>query len=86
MRAAAYRDLAITYTNGGAVKLSDIARVTDSTEDIRQAGWANGKPAIVLLVFKQPGANVVGTVDRVTAVLPRLQASIPPAIHMADYA
>ena len=83
MKAAAYRDLAITYRNGGAVKLSDIARVTDSTEDIRQAGWANGKPAIVLLVFKQPGANVVGTVDRVTAVLPRLQAAIPPAIHMA---
>jgi multidrug efflux pump len=83
MKAVDYQDLVIAFRNGGAVKLTDIGNVSDSIEDIRQAGWANGKPAIVLLVFKQPGANVVETVDRVKAVLPRLQAAIPPAIHMA---
>jgi multidrug efflux pump len=83
MTAAKYAPLVIAYQNGGAVKLSDVARVSDSVEDIRTAGWANGKPAIVLLVFKQPGANVVETVDRVYKVLPRLQAAIPPSVHLA---
>jgi hydrophobe/amphiphile efflux-1 (HAE1) family protein len=83
MKAAAYAPLVIAYQNGGAVKLSDVARVTDSVEDIRTAGWANGKAAIVLLVFRQPGANVVETVDRVYKVLPRLQAAVPPALHLA---
>jgi len=83
MHAADYGPLVVSYSNGGAVKLSDVATVSDSVEDIRTAGWANGKPAIVLLIFKQPGANVVDTVDRIKAVLPRLQASIPPAIHLA---
>jgi multidrug efflux pump len=82
MRAADYEPLVVAYRNGGAVKLTDIARISDSVEDIRTAGWANGKPAIVLLIFKQPGANVVDTVDRINAVLPRLQASIPPSIHL----
>ncbi len=83
MKAAQYAPLVISYQNGGAVKLSDVASVTDSVEDIRTAGWANGKPAIVLLVFKQPGANVVETVDRIYKVLPRLQAAVPPALHLA---
>jgi len=83
MKAAQYAPLVIAYQNGAAVKLSDVARVTDSIEDIRTAGWANGKPAIVMLVFKQPGANVVETVDRVYKVLPRLQAAVPPSLHVA---
>ncbi len=83
MHASDYEPLVLAYKNGGAIKLSDVATVSDSVEDIRTAGWANGKPAIVLLIFKQPGANVVETVDRIRAVLPRLQASIPPAIHLA---
>jgi multidrug efflux pump len=83
MKAADYAPLVIAYQNGGAVKLSDVARVTDSIEDIRTAGWANGKPAIVMLIFKQPGANVVETVDRVYKVLPRLQAAVPPSLHLA---
>jgi multidrug efflux pump len=83
MHASDYGPLVVSYSNGGAVKLSDVATVADSVEDIRTAGWANGKPAIVLLIFKQPGANVVDTVDRIKDVLPRLQASIPPAIHLA---
>ena len=57
--------------------------MTDSVEDIRTAGWANGKPAIVMLIFKQPGANIVETVDRIITLLPRLQASIPPSMHLA---
>jgi len=83
MKARDYAPLVIAYKNGGAVKLSDVARVTDSIEDIRTAGWANGKPAIVMLIFKQPGANVVETVDRVYKVLPRLQAAVPPSLHLA---
>ena len=83
MKAKDYAPLVVAYRNGGAVKLSDIARVTDSIEDIRTAGWANGKPAIVMLIFKQPGANVVETVDRVYKVLPRLQAAVPPRLHLA---
>jgi multidrug efflux pump len=83
MKAKDYAPLVVAYKNGGAVKLSDIARVTDSIEDIRTAGWANGKPAIVMLIFKQPGANVVETVDRVYKVLPRLQAAVPPSLHLA---
>jgi multidrug efflux pump len=83
MHASDYAPLVVTYNNNGAVKLSDVATLSDSVEDIRTAGWANGKPAIVLLIFKQPGANVVETVDRIYSVLPRLQASIPPAIHLA---
>ncbi len=83
MHASDYDPLVVAYKNGGAVKLSDVATISDSVEDIRTAGWANGKPAIVLLIFKQPGANVVDTVNRINAVMPRLQASIPPAIHLA---
>jgi multidrug efflux pump len=82
MHAADYEPLVVAFQHGGAIQLSDIAKISDSVEDIRTAGWANGKPAIVLLIFKQPGANVVETVDRIRAVLPRLQASIPPSIHL----
>ncbi len=83
MKAKDYAPLVIAYQNGGAIKLSDVARVTDSVEDIRTFGWANGKQAIVMLIFKQPGANVVETVDRVYKVLPRLQAAVPPSLHLA---
>jgi multidrug efflux pump len=83
MRAAEYEPLVVAYRHGAAVRLSDIATVTDSVEDVRTAGFANGKPAIVLLVFRQPKANVIETCDLIHAALPQLQASIPPAIHMA---
>jgi multidrug efflux pump len=82
MKASDYQPLVVTYRNGGAVKLTDIGRITDSVEDIRTFGWVNGKLGIVLFVFKQPGANVVETVGRIRAVLPRLQAAIPPSIHL----
>jgi multidrug efflux pump len=83
LHAAEYRPLVIHYQNGAPVRLSDVARVTDSVEDIRTGGLSNGKPAILIIVFRQPGANIIATVDRVRALLPQLQASIPPAIHLS---
>ncbi len=68
--------------NGATVRLEDVAEVTDSVEDRRNAGLANGEPAVSLFVFKQPDANIIDIVDRVRAVLPSLRASIPPAIHL----
>jgi multidrug efflux pump len=81
-KAAEYRPLIVSYHQGSAVRLSDIAAVTDSVEDIRSGGLSNGKPAVLLIIFRQPGANVIATVDRIRAVLPQLQASISPAINM----
>ncbi len=82
LKAAEYRPLIISFQNGAAVRLSDIANVTDSVEDIRTAGLANGKPAIIIIVSRQPGANIIATVDGVRAVLPQLRASIPPTISL----
>jgi multidrug efflux pump len=78
-----YKPLIVAYTNTGAVlRLSDVATVTDSVEDVRNAGLANGKPAVLLILFKQPGANIIETVDNVKAMMPELQASISPAINL----
>ncbi|HML16470.1 MAG TPA: efflux RND transporter permease subunit, partial [Bryobacteraceae bacterium] len=82
MKASEYLPLVVAYQHGAPVKLSDIATVTDSIEDIRTAGFANGKPGIVLLVFRQPRANIVETCDLIKAALPQLEASVPPAIHI----
>jgi multidrug efflux pump len=78
-----YRPLVIAYRNGAAVPLSDVAAVTDSVEDIRTLGLVNGKPAVPIIIFRQPGANIIATADRVRALLPTLQASISPAIDMS---
>jgi multidrug efflux pump len=83
LKAKDYQRLVISYKNGGAVQLGDIANVTDSVEDIRTRGISNGKPAILVIVFRQPGANIIQTVDRVLALLPQLQASIPPTITLS---
>ena len=77
-----YAPLIITYRNNSPVRISDVAEVIESVEDVRNAGMANGKPAVLLVVFKQPGANVISTVDKVRAQLPRLKESIPAAIDM----
>ncbi len=82
LKAAEYQPLIVHYRNGAAVRLSDIATVTDSVEDIRTGGLSNGKPAVLIIVFRQPGANIIATVDRVRALLPQLQASIPPTIKL----
>ena len=81
-KAYQYKPLIITYRNGAAVKLSDLGDVEDSVEDIKNAGLANGKPSVLLIVFKQPGMNIIETVDRVYSLIPQLKASIPAAIDM----
>ena len=83
LTAAEYQPLIIHYSNGTGVRLSDVAAVTDSVEDIRTGGLSNGKPAVLIIVFRQPGANIIQTVDRVQALLPQLQASIPPTIALS---
>jgi multidrug efflux pump len=83
LKAAEYEPLVIRYREGAALRLGDVARVTDSVEDIRTAGLSNGKPAIIIIIFRQPGANIIETVDRVRALLPQFQASIPPTIKLS---
>ncbi|QHN03849.1 multidrug transporter subunit MdtC [Granulicella sp. WH15] len=81
-KAAAYRPLVIGYHNGGAVRLEDVADVVDSQQTIRQAGFLNGKPSVNMIIFRQPGANIITTVDAVKAALPSLQATIPTGQHL----
>ncbi|HJT06903.1 MAG TPA: efflux RND transporter permease subunit [Stellaceae bacterium] len=80
--AAQYRSLVVAYRNGSTVRLSDIAEVADSVENLRNAGLANGKPSVLLILYRQPGANIIDTVDRVLALLPQLKASIPSDIDI----
>jgi multidrug efflux pump len=84
MEANKYQDVIVAYNtqNGAAVRLGDVADVQDAVEDIHNVGLANGKPAVLIIVFRQPGANIIDTVDRIRAEMPRLQASISPAIHL----
>src|SRR5277367_3114529 len=77
-----YRGIIIAYHNGAPVRVGDVATVQDSVEDIRTAGLENGKPCIVLQVYRQPGANIVGTVHRIRDAFPALQASIPASIEL----
>ncbi len=80
--AADYRNLVIAYRNNAAVHLSDVAAVTNSVENINNAGQFNGKPAVLVVLHPSPSANVIQTVDQVKAMLPRLQAALPPSIQM----
>jgi multidrug efflux pump len=75
-----YQPLVIGYNNGSAVRLSDIAQVTDSVQNIRAAGYLNGKRAVMLIIFRQPGANIIKTVDGIRAQLPYIKASMPVGI------
>ena len=77
-----YRSLIVAYRSGAPVRLSDVAEVENSVENIRNAGLANGKQAVLVILRRQPGANIIDTVDRVRALLPQLQASISPAIDI----
>jgi multidrug efflux pump len=76
-RAVDYQPLVIGYSNGSAVRLSDIAQVTNSVQNVRAAGYLNGKRAVMLIIFRQPGANIIQTVDAIRAQLPYIKASIP---------
>jgi len=75
-----YEPLIIGYKNGAAIRLSDVAEVTEGQSNIRNAGYLNGVPSITVLIFRQPGANIIGTVNRVIAELPSIEASIPQGI------
>ncbi|HWC58720.1 MAG TPA: multidrug efflux RND transporter permease subunit [Verrucomicrobiae bacterium] len=82
LKAVDYRPLIVSYRRGAAVKLEDVANVQDSVENIRTAGFLNGKPSIPLIVFRQPGANIIETVDRIKEALPSLGASLPSGINL----
>jgi multidrug efflux pump len=82
LKAVDYRPLIVGYSNGAAIRLSDVANVQDSVENLRSAGLANGKPCALVIIFRQPGANIIDTVDSVRAALPQLKASIPSAIDL----
>ena len=75
-----YKPLVVGYSHGAAVRLSDVAQVTDSVQNIRAAGYLNGKRAVTVIIFRQPGANIIATVDRIRAQLPFIKASIPLGI------
>ena len=76
-RAKDYLSLVVAYRNGNAVRLTDVATVKDSVEDLRNLGLADGKPAVLVIVYREPGANIIDTVDRVMEALPTLGASLP---------
>ncbi|MDI4236081.1 efflux RND transporter permease subunit [Bradyrhizobium sp. Arg237L] len=77
-----YKSMVIAYRNGAAVHLSDVGEVTDSVENLRNAGLANGKPAVLIILYRQPNANIISTVDLVKALMPQLRASVSPAIDI----
>ncbi|MFY9957803.1 multidrug efflux RND transporter permease subunit [Bradyrhizobium sp.] len=77
-----WNDVVIAYRNGGPLRIRDVGRAIAGPEDMKQAAWADGKRGVFLVIFKQPGANVIDTVDRIKAQLPRLIAAIPPAIKI----
>jgi multidrug efflux pump len=81
-QASDYEPLVVAYRNGSAVRISDIGRADDSVEDLRNSGYANGKQCVLVIIFRQPGANIIDTVDRIREVLPQIQSSIPHSIDV----
>jgi multidrug efflux pump len=77
-----YRPLVVAYKNGAPVHLSDVATVIDDAENIKQAAWMNETPAVILNIQRQPGANIIGVVDRIQALLPQLRASLPSSVQV----
>ena len=77
-----YRPLIVAYSNRAPVRLDQVSDVQDSLQDINNSGGINGERAVLIIVFRQPGANIIATVDRVKAEMPLLQASIPPSVHL----
>ncbi|HZC95346.1 MAG TPA: efflux RND transporter permease subunit, partial [Bradyrhizobium sp.] len=78
-----YKSLIVAYRNGAPVRVSDVGEVSNDVENLRNAGLANGKPAVLIILYRQPGANIISTVDLVKALMPQLRASISPAIDVA---
>jgi multidrug efflux pump len=82
-KAREYRQLLVAYRHGAPVRLSDVAKVSDSIEDVRTIGLFDTQPAILMIVFRQPGANIIDTVDRIRALVPRFQAEVPADIKLS---
>ncbi len=80
--AADYRPLIVAYRRGSPVRISDLGDAVDSVEDLRNAGYSNGKPSVLVIVFRQPGANIINTVDGIRAAIPQLKAAIPQTIDL----
>ncbi|VXB75886.1 multidrug efflux system, subunit C [Burkholderia sp. 8Y] len=85
-KAAQYKDLVVAYRNGSAVKLSDVGEVVDSVEDLRNLGLINNKHAVLVILYRQPGANIIETIDRVKAMVPQLQAALPADVQITPTA
>jgi HAE1 family hydrophobic/amphiphilic exporter-1 len=83
MNADAFRQLIVTYREGSPVYLSDLAKVIDSVENSRQASWFNRERAVVLAIQKQPGTNTIAVIDKIEAMLPLIQADLPPAVNIS---
>jgi multidrug efflux pump len=81
-KAVDYLPLIVAYRNGAAVRLTDLGQVVDSVQDLRNAGSSNGKPSVLIIISRQPNANIIETVDSVTEMLPQIRASIPSAIKL----
>ena len=77
-----WNDVIVAYRNGAPLRVRDIGQAVTGPQDTTQAAWADGKPGIVLVIFKQPGANVIETVDKIKEMIPRLRATMPPAINI----
>jgi multidrug efflux pump len=82
LKAIDYEPLVIAYRHGTGVRVSDVGQAIDSVEDLRQAGYMNSQPAVLVIVYRQPGANIIQTVDRVRAALPQLESAVPRAIKV----
>jgi multidrug efflux pump len=82
LESADYKPLIVAYRNGGPVRLSDVADVYDDAENVRQAAWMNTVPAVIMNIQRQPGANIIGVVDRIEKLLPQLTASLPSAVQV----
>lgn len=83
LSAAEYLPIIVAYRNGAAIRIADIGRTEDSVEDLRNAGIKNGLPAVLLFIMKQPGANIIATVDHIKSMLPNLQSVLPSAIELS---
>ncbi len=83
LTSADYRPLVVAYRNGAPVRLSDIARVVDAPENVKQAAWMNNHPAVIVNIQRQPGANIIAVADRVKRLLPQLRASLPSSVKVS---
>ncbi len=82
LTSAEYRAIVLTYKNGAPVRLADVAEVVDGAENVKQAAWMDGKPAVIVNIQRQPGANIINVVDRIKRLLPQLRASLPSSVDI----